>query len=1103
MRAALRLAACLWLLAASPSRSPAADAIRLVNDPTLSPDGHTLVFAWHGNLWSVATKGGLAKQLTLHPGVDRQPKFSPDGTSLAFVSDRGAGEQLYVMPPQGGFPRQLSHHSEGYSLDGWSPDGRTLLARGYRDHFWRAAERFLRVTVDERRSDELLFDDYGSEGALSPDGTQLLFVREGMRWWRKGYRGAAAGQIWLFDLRDRSFRQLVHDETESRWPLWKPDGSGFYYVSGRSGINNLWEYDLATDKSRQRTRFDDDGVVFPCLSADGSTLVFRRLFDLYRWYPADDAAPRRIDIRYTGDLLTETTHVTTLSKASEAAFSRDGLEVAFIAGGDLWVMDTELRDPRQITQTSEEERHPTFSPDGNTIWYVSDAEGEPDIWRARRADANRFWFENDTFALDRVTRDADRESDLKFSPDGSRLAFVKRRGELWTMRSDGTDAKMVLGGWDAPQYQWSPDGKQMVYAVSDNDFNRDVWIIPSDGSQPPYNVSRHPDNEADPAWSPDGKMLAFTSKRAGEMDICFVWMQAQDEERTARDRALERAHEKLDKARRPDARKPTGAEAKPQAPAIVAPQPKGEVTGSPSSPPGYDFITGRMHARVHRIAIPHAQESGLIWSPDSKRLAFQATINGIRGIYTIEVPDHATPKLLVAETGLQAHWLSEGNQIVMLRQGTPASVSAVGKVTDYRFNLTQHVDQVAKLRVAFDVCWRNIRDEYYDARLGNRNWNAIRRKYHDMAGAYGDIDTFATAVQMMFGELNGSHLGFWPNEVSRPEQDDPLDVTAHLGVRFDPSWQGPGLKIHDVIPRGPADRRASQLEPGELILSIDQRAVDPRLDLTLVLNGPIARDIRLKVQSPAGTTRDVTIRPITYDEVSELLYDKWLDDNQRHVDKLSQGKIGYLHIRGMDESSFLRFEEDLYDAGSGRQGLIIDVRDNPGGSTTDHLLTALTQPVHAVTVPRGGGAGYPQDRKVYATWNKPIVVLCNQNSFSNAEIFSHAIKLLERGKLVGVPTAGGVISTGTREVMDLGTMRMPFRGWFRANTGEDMELNGAVPDHIVWPRPGQIPQGQDIQLEKGVEVLAADVIRWLERAQPPLIKASERAAKQPKPALKP
>jgi tricorn protease len=200
----------------------------------------------------------------------------------------------------------------------------------------------------------------------------------------------------------------------------------------------------------------------------------------------------------------------------------------------------------------------------------------------------------------------------------------------------------------------------------------------------------------------------------------------------------------------------------------------------------------------------------------------------------------------------------------------------------------------------------------------------------------------------------------------------------------------------------------------------------------------------------------------------------------------------------MDDVSLRRFEEELFSAASGKSGLIIDVRENGGGYTTDHLLTMLTQPVHAIAVPRGGVPGYPQDRKVYATWNRPIVVLCNQNSFSNAEVFSHAIKTLKRGRLVGVPTAGGVVSTGSTSIMDVGVLRLPFRGWFVVDTGQDMELRGAEPDVIVWPQPGQLPRGDDQQLEAAIRALAEDVRTWENRPRPKLIWATEReAARKP------
>ena len=315
---------------------------------------------------------------------------------------------------------------------------------------------------------------------------------------------------------------------------------------------------------------------------------------------------------------------------------------------------------------------------------------------------------------------------------------------------------------------------------------------------------------------------------------------------------------------------------------------------------------------------------------------------------------------------------------------------------------------------------------------------------------------------------------------------------THLGVRFDPEYAGPGLKIRDVIPESPADHKKTRLEAGEIITRIDGTNVDPSIDLTVVLNGLSDRDIHLTVNNKAGKEREVTIRPMSQTAARAQLYRAWIRQNQKAVEERSNGTLGYLHISAMDMPSFFKFEEELYNAGAGKDGLIIDVRENGGGSTTDHLLTALTQPKHAITVPRGGGPGYPHDRTVYASWNKPIVVLCNQNSYSNAEIFSHAIKTLKRGHLVGVTTAGGVISTGGVPIMDVGFLRLPFRGWFLSENGEDMELHGAKPDFTVWPEPGELPRGKDSQLAKGVDVLLADVEKWKRQPRPKLKKATER-----------
>jgi C-terminal processing protease CtpA/Prc/Tol biopolymer transport system component len=1027
--------------------------------------------------------------------------------------------------------------------------------------------------------------------------------------------------------------------------MWAPDGRHLYTVSQESGTFNLWRRNLETGAKDQLTSFDDDGVAFPTISADGSTIVFRRMFDLHRYRPDVDTVPKKIDITYVGDATIDPILRETLDRATEVAFTDDAREIAFIAGGDLWVMDTELREPLRITETPEEERNPVFSPDFQSIVFVSDAGGQCDLWRAQRSDDDRYWWQQESFRLDRLTDDPAPEQEPRFTPDG-KITFLKLRGDLWMIDADGKNPKKLLSSWNEPEYDFSPDGEWIVYAVSDNDFNRDVWLRRLDGSGEPFNLSAHPDNEGAPTWSPDGKMIAFSGRRFDtETDIFYVWLTKGDDETTSRDRTLEKALKKM-KGRKgapePKGKEPKAAPAKPdepkkepaaEPPAATPPAPadpvsgvwdatikgpdpipaegitatlelalgeEGGVTGtleiageakipiqqglwdaaasrlsfSVNSPMGLAEVAGAVangtfqgtwniagamggeftatrraaekaasppkepapkapskeprkdgsddkkkeddkaekkdeekkvevvidfdgiRDRIQRISIPNSPDRALFWSPDSKKLAMAANVGGRSGLYTVEFPDKLTPKLLTATVGSNGRWLEDGNQIVWLQGGQPAAVSAAGKATVYGFSARGDTDLRARHLAAFDLSWRTMRDRWYDERLGNTNWDAVGRKYREMAAECVSVEELAVVVNLMLGELNGSHLGFYPSRGRAARSSDGSrewrEITVHLGVRFDEGYKGPGLRIRDVIDGTPAALEKSRLEAGDVILSIDGTTVDPSLDLAKVLTGPLDRDIELVVRAADGEERTVTLRPTTYGTVRARLYDAWVEHNREAVEKASDGKLGYLHIQGMNWPSFQRFEEELYEVGHGKDGLVIDVRENGGGFTTDHLLTALTQPVHAITVPRGGGPGYPHDRMVYATWHKPIIVLCNQNSFSNAEIFSHAVKTLGRGKVVGVRTAGGVISTGGTSIMGLGFLRLPFRGWFVASTGEDMELNGCEPHFSLWPEPGEMPAGKDRQLDKAIEVLLEDVEAWKARPRPALIKATER-----------
>lgn len=1107
--------------------------IKLAQDPDLSPDGSRLVFEWQGDLWIANTRGGNARRLT-ETGNNRSAKFSPDGQRIAFVSSRDLGSnQIFVMPVNGGEPQRLTFHTDGFGLLQWTADGESLLVSANRDYDWRRGGRMFLIDANERSAERLLFDSAGANGKMSADGNQLLFTREGVAWWRKGYLGSQSSQIWHYRRNTGEFRMLDNEASGSRSPLWDPEGRGYYYVSGKEGAFNLYYRTIDSDESavpRQLTQYTDDGVVTPCLSADGKTLVYRHLFDFYRLdleknQGQDNPGPQRIRLTCRTDQARPQFQNVILESASSAAFSADGLEVAIIAGGDLWVMDTVLCEPKQITRTPEMESDPVFSSDGNALFFASDTGGQRDIWVATRKDSGRYWWLNDEFELTRLTDDSVVESNLKISPAGDQIAFVKKNSGLWVMNTDGSQARCFLPAWDAPSFDWSPDGKWLTWAVMDENHNRDVFVGPLDGSLEPVNLSRHPRNDGQPVWSPDGKMIAFTGTRdENEIDILIVVLQREQSESTSRDRKLEEALKKFQNSKRPaagDRQATTDTPTKTTETTDPATQPdgvakrEGESKGSEESSDGQENKTKEkpetqlpqvtidfeeIHSRIIRVSIPGSRESGLMWSPDSKSLAFNATIDSKSGLYKIEPPFELSPKLMMGQTVSGGHWIETGKQILTLSGGVPTSLSESGQATRFPFRVHSIVDLPARYEAGFDEAWRAMRDGFYDGNLNNRNWDSIRRKYRKAARDAVDDSTFSAVVQMMLGELNGSHLGFSPSSGSRGRQRGEISSawnqsTAHFGLRFDLRHQGPGLLVRDVIYRSPAWQQRSQILPGETLLAINGVEIDPAMDLTLVLNHEPDQEFSLRVRSVAGEERMVSMRPISYSAARALLYEHWERQNQQKVLELSEGQFGYVHIRGMNMTSFYEFERDLFAVASGKAGLVIDVRDNGGGSTADHLLTVLTQPRHAVTIPRGGDTpGYPHDRMVYATWHKPIVVLCNQNSFSNAEIFSHAIKTLKRGRLVGVPTAGGVISTGSTTILDLGTLRMPGRGWYLIDTGEDMELNGAVPDVVLWPDPAEEVAGQDRQLETAIRLLAEDVQAWKDRPLPALRKASQRDA---------
>ena len=1051
------------------------DRIFLGSRPTVSPDGEQFVFEWCDSLWVASTQGGTARALQMGASKDMWPVFAPDGKRIAFQSDRDGGLKMFELNLADGATRQLSFHSEGARPYGWTADGRSLVASVVRDDDGAGPpERIALMPAETRAAESILFEAYGAEPCLSQDGARLLFTRGGDDLYRKRMRGSKASQVWLYDMKAKTFTCVVRRETESRTPLWTPDGKGFYYVSGEGGVMNVWCREFATGKETQITFFKDDSVIHPALSKDGRTMVFRHLFDFYRLDPTHPkSAPQRILLHPGAASLRPTSRRRYYNacwnndQPGDVSFCDNGMQIAFTTGGDLWVMDTVLRDPKLVHgDTLTHERECAFAPDGQSLYYLSDRGDGTALWKATRGDATKFWWENASFLKKALVQDSVSRRGLSVSPDGTRLAWIEPCGNIVLADTNGVVTARCRRASGVDAYDWSPDGKWLVASLADDYSNYDVWIIPTEGQGTPYNLSRHFSWDGQPCWSPDGKLIAFVGQRPNnETSLFYVWLNHEDEERNTFDKKVEEALSAM--------RKERGSEK------------KEEEKAKPAAKPAVKIDFDDLHLRVRRVTIPDVVPTMPFFSHDSRTLAFEATVKGALGTYKIVLPDKLIPELLTSRRGRAVTWQAKDNRLLWVSDNLPAHFDKT-----FPFSVYQETDLADYQELAFLTAWGKLRDWYYDSGYHGADWNALKEKYRQAARQARSHTVFTRVIDLLLGELNSSHLGFTASESSKKEWDKAGNfqswqtVTSLLGLRFDPAYTGNGWKIRSIIPDGPADQVTLKLAPGNLVLAVDGMPVCVSTDPPSVLNGPENRKVSLSVQSGTNAVRQVTIQSTTYGAIREKQKTADFEEARKRVHQAGNGTLGYLNIQRMNWDDYYRFEQDIFAEGFDKEGMIIDVRDNTGGFIADRILGVLCGSVHSIAVARDASPAYLSGYWGRPVWGKPIVVLCNQNTASNGEIFTHAIKTLRRGKVVGVPTGGAVIATSEIALLDLGTLRLPHRGWFLPD-GTDMELHGTQPDEVVWNEPADLVAGVDRQLDAAVRLLKEEVEAEKKR-QPPV-----------------
>ncbi len=1072
MRKQILLYGMLFSLLAAIQLSYGSDDKPFVRYPALNPDGSQLAFSFQGDIWKVPIGGGNAVRLTIHQAYESMPKWCPDGKNIAFSSDRYGNDDIFVMPSSGGTPKRLTYHSAPDIMGNWVPGGKILFEtrRVYDQIEWdhEIYEVSERGGTPVRKLDAL-----GYMPAESPDGRFIAFVKGACRIEREAYRGPANKEIWLFDTKSGKYTKLTDFDGNDIYPDWG-DARTIYYISSQSGKYNIFRMKIddngaKTGSTDQITSFTDDGVRYFDVSGDGNTLAMEKGTDIYTM-KTSGGEPARVNINVSDDYRFDPVVYKNYSdQADEFDVSPNGKYTAFVVRGEIFVKENDKEKSRTVnlTENPYRDENPVWLSD-TTLVFISDREGQFDLYLLRSSDKKESnLFKSLKHEAVRLTDTKEEEANPVISPDGKKISYLKGRGVLITadINADGklTNEKELLNGWATPTgMAWSPDSKWLAYSLPDLDFNDEIYIQAADNSGKPVNVSMHPRSDNSPAWSPDGSKLGFISNRNnGDDDLWFVWLTKSDWEKTKQD---------WDES----------GDETPEKPA------KKDKDSTKVKPVKIDF--DKIYERLSQVTALPGNESDIRISNDGKTFYFvtnrnsNQTYNADMDLYSINWD--GTKMKALTSGGKKPYGVvldkAGKNLFFMQPKGKLYQYDLkTNKEEGLPFSASLKIDYTKERKQIFEEAWRTLRDGFYDPNFHGQNWAELKKEYEDKTLKASTERDFRAMFNFMLGQLNASHMGLYGSD--RSETQD--EKTGQLGVEVEP--KDDGVLIKRVVLNSPADKETSKLKAGETIISVDGEPVTLKDNFYSFLINKNDKRVILEVKDEKSSTREVVIRPAA--SLRTELYDEWVEQHRKLTDKYSNGRLGYIHIQGMNWPSFERFERELTASGLGKEGLVIDVRFNGGGWTTDYLMTVLTYKQHAYTIPRGAASNldkqqknfvnyYPfGERLPFAAWTKPSVAMCNSYSYSNAEIFSHAYKTLNIGKLVGEPTFGAVISTGGKRLLDGSFVRLPSRGWYVKATEKGMENGPAVPDLIVYNKPNWKANGDDAQLKAAVDELLKQI----------------------------
>lgn len=1079
----IRLLSSALLLTAS--AVALADTPLWMRDVKISPDGQTIAFTYLGDIWTVPAKGGKATRITSTDDYyEDHPVWSPDSKTLAFSSNRTGNFDIFTVPVQGGTPVQITFDSANEIPEAFAPDGQSIyFSASIQDQaqsiLFPSARmtEFYSVPVAGGNPVQLAGIPVQMP-SFSASQPQLIYYQDykGMEdEWRKHHTSSVTRDIWQWDMAQNSFTNITNRPGEDRNPVVSNDGNTIFFLREVPGESiNVYSMNPQGAEVVKLTDFNTHPVRF-LSGADNGLLAFAYDGEIYTMTPGQQ--PVKVNIDVTNDNFPSVKKIN-VREINDAAASPDGKSVAFISRGEVFVTSADYSTTKQITHTPEAELQVSWSPDGKKLIYTSERDGHWNIYTARKAKDDEPNFENATIIIEEALfpeTDTVERNYPSFSPDGKKMAFIEDRNKLMVKDLQSGNVKQLLdgktymsrnGGYN---YQWSPDGNWIVTegVLHHHDPYYDVFLVnTNDATMIPLTETGYFDES--PAFVLDGNAVIFASDRYGmrshaswgsqyDIFITFLNEEAYDkftlsEEDYKLKKELEKSNSKKEddkKGKDKDKDKGDKKEKKESKPIVVEPK--------------------NIQDRTIRLTPASSNIADAFVTPDGETLYYLANFSKGYDLWKINLRDGKAEevKKLGNQRGKFIADEKGDNVFLVTRNGIKKFDPKNGKLTDVEFNGKMALDPAAERRYMFDYVKRQEREMFYDKDMHGVDWENLTEHYRTFLPHINNNYDFAEMLSELLGELNVSHTG---GRYSAPLDPDGAR-TASLGVLVDMTRTEPGLLVTEVLAGGPLDKSWSDLEAGDIILSVNDTPLSTDSPNAKALADIAGKKTRIAYKKPDGTIKEEVILPISRGEESELLYQRWVKQRADDVDKWSNGRLGYVHIRSMGDESYRDIYADILGKYKDRDGIVIDIRWNGGGRLHEDIEVLFSGNEYFKQVIRGEVAGTMPSRR----WNKPSIMLQAEACYSNAHGTPWVYKHTGLGKLVGAPVAGTMTSVNWVRMQDpTMVFGIPVTGYLLPD-GSYLENSQLEPDILVLNTPEQVMNGEDNQLHTAVITLLEEI----------------------------